>query len=245
MPYLLDTNTCVEHLRGRSAAITRKLATLQATEIQLCSVVRAELLYGALRSAENNRFFFHPGEFRALFPEDVVGWMEQKARTKDNAEKYAPLLPLPDPAELPVVVATRMSLSFPLLISAVPLYAIDSTRRAKEDEAPEQCWFSDGGITSNLHVHFFDAPLPQWPTFAMNLREFHPDYPRSDDECENSFLPTNNRSGMSAWMVLRRLSATVPIDSMAPRVVSLLIEVQASCNRGCARCNRARPIVTG
>ena len=52
MPYLLDANTRIQHLRGRSAAITRKLATLRATEIQLCSVVRAELLYGALRRSD-------------------------------------------------------------------------------------------------------------------------------------------------------------------------------------------------
>ncbi len=52
MPYLLDANTCIQHLRGRSATITRKLAALQATEIQLCSVVRAELIYGALRSTD-------------------------------------------------------------------------------------------------------------------------------------------------------------------------------------------------
>jgi tRNA(fMet)-specific endonuclease VapC len=52
MPYLLDTNTCIQHLRGRSAPITQKLANMQAMEIQMCSVVRAELLFGALRSAE-------------------------------------------------------------------------------------------------------------------------------------------------------------------------------------------------
>ncbi len=59
MPYLLDTNTCIQHLRGRNAAITRKLSTMQAMEIQLCSVVRAELIYGALRSA-------NPAHNRAL-----------------------------------------------------------------------------------------------------------------------------------------------------------------------------------
>ena len=52
MPYLLDTNTCIQHLRGRNAAITRKLATMQAMELQLRAVVRAELIYGALRSAD-------------------------------------------------------------------------------------------------------------------------------------------------------------------------------------------------
>ncbi|MDP9312681.1 MAG: type II toxin-antitoxin system VapC family toxin [Chloroflexota bacterium] len=59
MPYLLDTNTCIQHLRGRNAAITRKLSTMQAMELQLCSVVRAELIYGALRSV-------HPAHNRAL-----------------------------------------------------------------------------------------------------------------------------------------------------------------------------------
>jgi hypothetical protein len=33
--------------------------------------------------------------------------------------------PLPEPEDLPVVVAVRMSLSFPVLLSAVPLYAVD------------------------------------------------------------------------------------------------------------------------
>ena len=34
---------------------------------------------------------------------------------------------MPAPADLPVVVAARLSLSFPFLISAVPFYAIDFT----------------------------------------------------------------------------------------------------------------------
>jgi hypothetical protein len=66
-----------------------------------------------------------------------------------------------------------MSLSFPLLLSAIPLYAIDRTRTK-----PEACrvYFSDGGTCSNFPVHFFDAPLPSRPTFAVNLRDFHPDH---------------------------------------------------------------------
>ena len=84
-----------------------------------------------------------------------------------------------------------MSLSFPLLISAVPLRALDMTRRRTRDavdavESGRQpveplvadvCWFSDGGITSNFPVHFFDTPLPTRPTFAIDLDGFHPDHP--------------------------------------------------------------------
>jgi hypothetical protein len=28
----------------------------------------------------------------------------------------------------------------------------------------------------NLPIHFFDTPLPRWPTFAINLKQFHPDH---------------------------------------------------------------------
>ena len=75
------------------------------------------------------------------------------------------LLHLPDVEQLPVVFAVRMSLSFPLLLSAVPLWAVDY---GGTDQA-EPVWFSGGGITSNLPVHFFDALLPTRPTFAINL----------------------------------------------------------------------------
>jgi Patatin-like phospholipase len=65
------------------------------------------------------------------------------------------LLHLPDVEHLPVVFAVRMSLSFPLLLSAVPLWTVDY---GGTDQA-EPVWFSDGGITSNFPVHFFDALL--------------------------------------------------------------------------------------
>jgi hypothetical protein len=103
---------------------------------------------------------------------------------------------MPVPADLPVVVATRMSLSFPVLLSAVPLYSLDRSLTSPE---PERVWFSDGGITSNFPVHFFDTPLPVRPTFGVNLRPFHPRYPKGPAERDNVFLPQDNRSGIVAW----------------------------------------------
>jgi hypothetical protein len=78
------------------------------------------------------------------------------------------------------VVAARLSLSFPLLLSAVPLFAVDFRRprnqKAKETDGGvllyERCWFSDGGIGSNFPIHFFDGMLPGRPTFGVNLRPF-------------------------------------------------------------------------
>ena len=52
MIYLLDANTWIQHLRGRNSTITHKLSTLHPGNIRLCSIVRAELLFGALRSAQ-------------------------------------------------------------------------------------------------------------------------------------------------------------------------------------------------
>lgn len=53
MTYLLDTNACIELLRGQSPALATKLAKLNPQQLAVCSVVRAELFFGAYRS--NNR----------------------------------------------------------------------------------------------------------------------------------------------------------------------------------------------
>jgi hypothetical protein len=95
----------------------------------------------------------------------------------------------PAPEELPVIVAVRMSLSFPILLSAIPLYAIDYTR-SEENRKPERAWFSDGGICSNFPVHFFDRTFPRWPTFGISLKGFHPDH------SEPVWLPQRNDQGV-------------------------------------------------
>lgn len=51
MAFLLDTSTCIEHLRGRSPSVTARLAA-EAANVALCSVVVSELLYGARRSVD-------------------------------------------------------------------------------------------------------------------------------------------------------------------------------------------------
>jgi hypothetical protein len=103
------------------------------------------------------------------------------------------LRPLPDPWDLPVVVAVRLSMALPVAFQAVPVYrevrspapvdefgreiggagdaVLDGagTRGAAVDLVVERLWFSDGGLTSNFPVHFFDTPLPRWPTLGVNL----------------------------------------------------------------------------
>ncbi len=56
MKYLLDTNTCIRYLNGRSEQIKQNMAAVRQQDIALCSVVKAELFYGAMKSLhpENN-----------------------------------------------------------------------------------------------------------------------------------------------------------------------------------------------
>lgn len=55
MRFLLDTNAWIGHLRQTSPSVTQRLKQHAASEIVLCSVVVAELLYGAERSGAAHR----------------------------------------------------------------------------------------------------------------------------------------------------------------------------------------------
>jgi tRNA(fMet)-specific endonuclease VapC len=50
--FLLDTNTCVQYLRGKNALVRQRLAACPVDEVRLCSVVLSELYLGVLRSAQ-------------------------------------------------------------------------------------------------------------------------------------------------------------------------------------------------
>ena len=49
--YLLDTNACIRILNGSSAILVSRLRRQAPTDIRLSSVTRAELIFGARRSA--------------------------------------------------------------------------------------------------------------------------------------------------------------------------------------------------
>ena len=64
--FLLDTNACIRILNGSSPAVAARLQATSPGEVRLCAVVKAELVYGARKSArvEDNlrllRRFFVP-----------------------------------------------------------------------------------------------------------------------------------------------------------------------------------------
>lgn len=52
MIYLLDTNTCIIYLKGKNIHLKEKLDSISISEISVCSIVKSELFYGAMRSAK-------------------------------------------------------------------------------------------------------------------------------------------------------------------------------------------------
>jgi predicted acylesterase/phospholipase RssA len=167
-------------------------------------------------------FYFSETEFRRLFPNEVVTWMVERSKERIADDKKAPkplglggakyrghldLLPFPLAKDLPIVVATRMSMSFPVLLGAVPLYTIEPAEEGGTQALRH--WFSDGGMCSNFPIHLFDSPLPRWPTFGINLRYF--------DEKRRSTRgplapPLPNRSYLPASDGDQKFSFNFPID---------------------------------
>ncbi|WP_437932308.1 patatin-like phospholipase family protein [Sorangium sp. So ce291] len=156
-------------------------------------------------------FLFKGSEMRKLFPAAVVDYMIAEGKRGRRSE----WLPddhhwLPRGDRLPVIVATRMSLSFPVLLSAVPLYRLNAAatkrllqerrRRCDPDADLEKHWFSDGGIASNFPIHFFDRWLPDRPTFGISLAS-------SDDESAGPSLPEarNTRATRPMWEPIESL----------------------------------------
>jgi predicted acylesterase/phospholipase RssA len=147
-------------------------------------------------------FLFDEDEMLGLFPERVVATMTRGfplspqlnpttgkplhyfpgPGASDDGEKR------PGPEALPLVVMARMSLSFPGLIAAVPLYAVDHNNDGKV----VRHLFSDGGISSNFPMHFFDSLLPRRPTFGVNLASPHPAHPD-----QMTWIPRAGRGGVT------------------------------------------------
>lgn len=85
MIYLLDSNSCIRYLNGRSDSIRRNIEARRPEDIVLCSVVKAELFYGAVKSArieknlERLRRFVEP--FASLPFDDSAAEVYGRIRT--------------------------------------------------------------------------------------------------------------------------------------------------------------------
>ncbi|MBA2963113.1 MULTISPECIES: patatin-like phospholipase family protein [Ramlibacter] len=137
------------------------------------------------------RLFFRVEELENYFPRGLVQYLAAlsnpyaaRSEADPPADTVRPgFLELPV-ADLPIVVAARLAMSFPLLISAVPLYAVEHGARRMG-----RCWMSDGGLCSNFPIHLFDSFLPMWPTFGISLET------RDENNREAVRLPAFHTSG--------------------------------------------------
>ncbi|HTE67962.1 MAG TPA: hypothetical protein VK942_04260 [Actinomycetes bacterium] len=121
------------------------------------------------------------------------------------------LVEMPDALHMPLVVFARLSLSFPVLLTAVRLYSTDPARPGAE---PMPHWLSDGGIGSNFPIHFFDGWLPGRPTFGLNLGA----YPHTGPAAPGG---TNQAGSVAEWASADVWLATSPNQSQFRRRVSV------------------------
>lgn len=165
--------------------------------------------------SRSSRLFFRPGELKPYFPREVLRALVAASKLYAPQSESDPQLTDPQLTDLPqrrclrkylelpgagmpIVVAARLSLSYPLLFSAIPLYAIDYERKHVKDRTLRRCLFTDGGLSSNFPIHLFDAALPRWPTFGLWLDTRGP-YQRLDDDAP-VWLPDRPREGLSdSW----------------------------------------------
>lgn len=87
--YLLDTNACIRILNNSSALLVNRLKQQSPRDLFLCSIVKAELVFGAYRSAHaaaNLRVlkgFFEP--FKSLPFDDLC--VEEYGRIRSDLER--------------------------------------------------------------------------------------------------------------------------------------------------------------
>ncbi len=154
-------------------------------------------------------FSFRKAEFARLFPERILRYLTDKggplmkhddpATPFVDVEGHADYYRLPTGDDFPILLVARLSLSFPGLISAVPLYRFDFSLNPSGQLARNhtRCLFSDGGITSNFPIHFFDSLIPGRPTFGISLGSYDERRVRSDPNDKRKsriFMPDSARS---------------------------------------------------
>jgi len=55
MRYLLDTNTCIVYLNGTNQNVLQRMRQENPQNIALCSVVKSELIYGAMKGQASQK----------------------------------------------------------------------------------------------------------------------------------------------------------------------------------------------
>ena len=78
MSYCLDTNICIFHLNKSASTVTERLKALSAEEVLIPSMVVAELLHGAEKSAKRESNLANLALF--LSPYRIISFDQKAAR---------------------------------------------------------------------------------------------------------------------------------------------------------------------
>lgn len=94
------------------------------------------------------------------------------------------------------------------------LYKCDHTLLEEKDRRqPQRCLFSDGGLSSNFPIHFFDRLWPNRPTFAIALGAF--------SEKRHATANGEERVSMASKPIEGQLLPIVPIRGLPGFLVTL------------------------
>ncbi|MBD8542611.1 patatin-like phospholipase family protein [Oxalobacteraceae sp. CFBP 8761] len=181
---------------------------------------------------DSDDLLFRRSHLAQLFPADVVDHLcthgRQTSTRKATLEALrkadphfgtdrADVFYLPPEEQLPVVFAARLSLSFPILLQAVPLFRLRYIEGNGIDEGSVRLapiWFSDGGLSSNFPMHFFDELLPERPAFGVALEN---SLAEGAPDCQRVKLPDTHAQGL--------VSSYLSVDNRAgkPSLLSFII----------------------
>lgn len=67
MIYILDTNACIVYMNRPMSGVRRRLETMRPEDVVVCSVVKGELFYGAMRSNNPAQTLANQQEFLNRF----------------------------------------------------------------------------------------------------------------------------------------------------------------------------------
>jgi tRNA(fMet)-specific endonuclease VapC len=68
MTWLLDTNACIRYLNGRSPKLRSRLDATDPADIRVCSIVKAELYFGAAQTTDPVKTLANQRLFLSRFP---------------------------------------------------------------------------------------------------------------------------------------------------------------------------------
>lgn len=147
-------------------------------------------------------YYFREEDMQRCFPAEVVASLMEDSRKSKYFNKVKGFMPLPEPGDLPVVFALRLSMSIPFIMSSIPLYRVNRIRqKGRVRWQMSKSWISGAGLAGNFHVHSFDRPLPVWPTFGIHVAPVGGESEGYGDKKKGIWVQNLiNQQGPSLWL---------------------------------------------